>query len=91
MAELIIYSGKLKGQRLILPDRAVVVGRPGATHVARPRRSDRPDPLAPPALSGWRRQRLPPQPSQGWQLPRQHATVVSGCSSATSTSGAGLR
>ncbi len=27
MAELIIFSGKLKGQRLILPDREVVVGR----------------------------------------------------------------
>lgn len=27
MAELIIFSGKLKGQRLVLPDREVVVGR----------------------------------------------------------------
>ena len=33
MAELIIYSGKLKGQRLILPDREVVVGRDEDCHM----------------------------------------------------------
>jgi hypothetical protein len=27
MADLIIFSGKMKGQRLILPDREVIVGR----------------------------------------------------------------
>ncbi len=33
MAELIIFSGKLKGQRLILPDREVVVGRDEECHM----------------------------------------------------------
>ncbi|MBS0202350.1 MAG: FHA domain-containing protein [Planctomycetes bacterium] len=33
MAELIIYSGKLKGQRLILPDREVVIGRDEDCHM----------------------------------------------------------
>lgn len=33
MAELIIFSGKLKGQRLILPDREVVVGRDEDCHM----------------------------------------------------------
>jgi len=33
MAELIIYSGKLKGQRLILPDREVIVGRDEDCHM----------------------------------------------------------
>lgn len=33
MAELIIFSGKMKGQRLILPDREVIVGRDEACHM----------------------------------------------------------
>jgi len=33
MAELIIFSGKLMGQRLILPDREVVVGRDEDCHM----------------------------------------------------------
>ena len=33
MAVLIIYSGKMKGQRLILPDREVVVGRDEDCHM----------------------------------------------------------
>ena len=33
MAELVIYSGKMKGQRLILPDREVVVGRDEDCHM----------------------------------------------------------
>jgi predicted component of type VI protein secretion system len=33
MADLIIFSGKMKGQRLILPDREVVVGRDESCHM----------------------------------------------------------
>lgn len=33
MAELIIFSGKMKGQRLILPDREVIVGRDESCHM----------------------------------------------------------
>lgn len=33
MAELIIFSGKMKGQRLILPDREVIVGRDEGCHM----------------------------------------------------------
>lgn len=33
MAELIIYSGKLKGQRLLLPEREVIVGRDEDCHM----------------------------------------------------------
>jgi hypothetical protein len=33
MAELIIFSGKMKGQRLILPDREVIVGRDEDCHM----------------------------------------------------------
>jgi hypothetical protein len=33
MADLIIFSGKMKGQRLILPDREVIVGRDESCHM----------------------------------------------------------
>ena len=33
MAELIIFSGKLKGQKLVLPDREVIVGRDEDCHM----------------------------------------------------------
>src|SRR5258708_4422980 len=33
MSELIIFSGKMKGQRLILPDREVIVGRDEDCHM----------------------------------------------------------